>query len=457
MGRARVLFDTNALTDAVTGRALTDEQRRAFIAANLNFPQPLAADSAVVQRYGAVETNFARRLDPGLRISESYQFNVGIEHGFGRAFILEVNYTFNRAAHLWRELNVNAPRLPAGYADFTAYLLARDFPNFRDRAGVRPLYNAAAAGELVRFTLMPFTPNDPNAIGRIVEAGVPVTVFNLNSINSTTALAAAHAAVNDLRPDPARGELEQLVAAGDSFYHGLTVEARRRFAPLGGSFALSLRAAYTLSRLTDDGVVNTSDALRPGDFRAERARSLLDRRQRFVLSGVFDLPPALARLRLAPVFRLASGAPFNLSLGVDRNLDDVDNDRPGYNGDPRLLHARRAEEPIAGALVAALALPAIGQTGNLPRNAGRGPRFRLFDLNVTREFRLSERMRLRPSVEFDNVLNQTVFSFGAEFINFNALRPDATPAQRQAFLDTFLVPTRTLRPRQVRLGLRLDF
>jgi len=54
-------------------------------------------------------------------------------------------------------------------------------------------------------------------------------------------------------------------------------------------------------------------------------------------------------------------------------------------------------------------------------------------------------------------LNKTVFTFGAEFINFNALRATATPAQQQAFLDSFLVPTRTLRPRSIRLGLRLDF
>lgn len=76
---------------------------------------------------------------------------------------------------------------------------------------------------------------------------------------------------------------------------------------------------------------------------------------------------------------------------------------------------------------------------------------------MTREFRLNERTRLRPVVEINNVLNKTVFTFGAEFINFNALRATATPAQQQAFLDSFLVPTRTLRPRSIRLGLRLDF
>ena len=66
-------------------------------------------------------------------------------------------------------------------------------------------------------------------------------------------------------------------------------------------------------------------------------------------------------------------------------------------------------------------------------------------------------MRLRPTVEFDNVLNKTVFSFGSEFINFNAFAPSATEVQRQNFLDTFLVATRTLHPRQVRLGVRFDF
>jgi hypothetical protein len=78
-------------------------------------------------------------------------------------------------------------------------------------------------------------------------------------------------------------------------------------------------------------------------------------------------------------------------------------------------------------------------------------------LNVAREFKVNERIRLRPTVEIDNVLNATVFSFGSEFIDFAAFGPTSTPAARQSFIDSFLVPTRTMRPRQIRLGLRLDF
>ena len=66
-------------------------------------------------------------------------------------------------------------------------------------------------------------------------------------------------------------------------------------------------------------------------------------------------------------------------------------------------------------------------------------------------------MRLRPVIEFDNVLNKTVFSFGSEFIDFNAFSSSSSPASVQNFVDNFLVPSRTLRPRQIRVGLRVDF
>jgi hypothetical protein len=459
LGQGRVFFDTDTLRNAETGRLMTDAERRVFIAANLSFPETLTASSPLVKQFGALQTNFTRRLDPDLRIPESYQANVGFERELAQGFVVEANYTFNRGLHLWREFNANAPRLPRGYEDFAAYLLSRDFPNFRDAAGTRPLYNTQTAGELVRFTLAAPDAANPDAIARVFEFGVPVTVFNLDSFSSGSALEAALAALANLRPDPTRGQIEQLASIGNSFYHGLTIETRRRFARRERQgFSLSVRAAYTLSRLIDDGVVNTSSALVVGDFRRERSPGLLDRRHRFVLSGTLDAPRKLGAVRFATILRIASGAPFNLSLGgADRNLDDVSNDRPGFNGDLRLIRSRRPGEALDAELAAAFSLPVIGRIGNLPRNAGRGPAFYTFDLNLTREFRFGERLRLRPAIEIDNPLNLNVHTFGAEFINFNALRPTANAQQRQAFLDSFLIPTHTLRPRSMRVGLRFDF
>ena len=75
---------------------------------------------------------------------------------------------------------------------------------------------------------------------------------------------------------------------------------------------------------------------------------------------------------------------------------------------------------------------------------------------MTREFRITERFRLRPSAEFDNILNMAVFSFGSNFIDFDLLNSTnaSTVAAAQA---GFLAPTRTYRPRQLRLGIRFDF
>ena len=458
LGAQQRFFDTNTIRDPATGRLFTTAQRREFIASHLTFPLTLTNDSPLVEQFGVLNTGFSRLLDPNLRMPESYQANAGLERDLGRGFIVEANYTVNRGIHLWREFNVNAPRLPAGFRNFSDYLASRDFTNFRaGPSGLRQLYNAANAGELIRFAFGSQDPASPNAVGQTLEFGVPISLINLNSISSSTSLDVALAALNNLRPDPARAEVEQLISAGNSFYQGLTLELRKRFSA-ASAVRFSFRAAYTLSRLIDDGVVNTSDALQPGDFRRERARSLLDRRHRFVFSGTFELPGQAGKLRLSPVIRLASGAPFNISLGgADRNLDDVGNDRPNFNGDTKLLHWRGPGDSIDLAILNLFALPTIGQSGSLPRNAGQGPGFVLFDLSVTREFQINDRVRVRPVIEFDNVLNKTVFSFGAEFINFNSFGPTATPAQRQAFLDSFMLTTRTMRPRQIRMGIRLDF
>ncbi|HXT65103.1 MAG TPA: carboxypeptidase regulatory-like domain-containing protein [Pyrinomonadaceae bacterium] len=449
LGAEQLFLDTN---DIPVGQ-------RAAVLSQIHFPQSLSSDSSIVKQFGTLNAGFSRRLDPNLRIPESYQANVGFERELPRSWVFEANYTYNHSLHLWREFNINAPRLPAGFTSFTQYLSTRDFSNFLSGlSGSRSIINTSTAGDLVRFVLTSPDPASPNSVVRIFELGVPVSLVNLNAFTSTTSVNAALAALNSLRPDPTRTEIEQLISAGNAFYHGLTLEVRNRWRQKSSGAGFSFRAVYTLSFLTDDGIVNTSDALVPGDFRSERSRSLLDRRHRFAFSGTFDTPRSIGHLQFAPILRLASGAPFNISLGgVDRNLDDVSNDRPDFFGDTSLLRWRRPGDSIDASILNQFSLPTIGQSGNLPRNAGSGPGQFLLDLNLSREFKLNEKMRLRWSIEFDNVLNATVYSFGSEFIDFNAFGPTATAAQRQAFIDQFLVTTRTMRPRQVRIGVRLDF
>ncbi len=434
LGRSRLALDTNTIAGTQTSGT------RMTVLDQIRPPTVLTADSPIVQQFATTSTTFNRRLNPNIKISESYQFNAGFEREIGQKLVFEANFTYNRGAHLWREFNANAPILPAGFSDFAAYLTSRSFDNTAIN-GVRPISSSAA--NTVRF-----------AIGSLTDNTIPpavngVTTFNLNAPSSTTTLNAALATVRNLRPNPAITQFEELISVGDSKYRGLTLELRRRVSRING-FGVSFRGVYTLSRLIDDGVVNTSSAVVAGDFNRENSRSLQDRRHRFTFSGSLDTPRMLGRLRFSPILRIASGAPFNLSAGgVDRNLDDVSNDRTNFSGDISQIIFRQPGSPFNAALAAQFTQPTIGTVGNLSRNAGQGPGFYIFDLNMTREFRIKEKMRLRPVIEVNNIFNRTTYSYGSDFINFN--QTSAT------FQNTFLVPQRTLRHRQMRLGLRFDF
>jgi hypothetical protein len=67
----------------------------------------------------------------------------------------------------------------------------------------------------------------------------------------------------------------------------------------------NLRVSYTLSRTIDEGVVNTSSPLVPGDFARERALGLIDSRHRLAASGSYQFPRLMGGLMLSG-FNLSS-------------------------------------------------------------------------------------------------------------------------------------------------------
>jgi Carboxypeptidase regulatory-like domain/TonB dependent receptor len=405
----------------------------------LQFPTVLAANDPRVAELGARESGFLRRLSDDFRIPESYQASIGVEREVARNFKIEVNYVFNRGLHLWREINANAPRLPTGFNNFTEYLLSREFDNSPDpTTGRRPITETRDP-DIARFNLSQTQRED------FTEGGRRIVVIGLNnpsSANNSIGRAGALAALRNLRPDPSVTQIEELQSRGNSYYHGVSFEAQRRLTQQG-----FLRASYTLSKLIDDGVVNTSSPLVVGDFSRERALSLQNSRHRVAISGYYLFPVWLARLNLSGTFNYGSSSPFSIGVsGNDRNLDDINNDRPNFTGDLDRIVWRRPGEPLDPALAPAFSLPTIGSSGNLPRNAGRGPGAYTFNLRVAREFAFSERSRAELQIEAFNPFNATVFSFGSEFIDFGA-----------AGLGDFLTPRRTVKPRTMRVGLKFDF
>ncbi len=413
--------------------------------------------------------NPLRSVEANLKIPESYQFNIGFEREIGNAFVLETNYTHNKTAHLWRDSNPNAPILPAGYADWTSYLIANPFDlsptrrytfylgtNTADGSGIHTTPN----GNITCGTTTPNCFVNLNTISTTTTAPA-VAVTGLNSNATGAPIGIALAAIARFRPDQTVQETSRIGSRGNAVYNGLILELRRRFRKLGYGFGVSLRVAYTLSSTKDDGLNNTANAEIDGDFSREWARNLQDRRHRLAFSGTFDTPYWLGKLKFSPLVRYGSSAPFNLGAGgTDRNLDDLGTDRLDFNGDVSDIVYREPGSPVPTALIAQFSLQPIGaKSGNLARNSGTGPSFYTFDLNVTREWKLTERTKLRPVIEFNNIFNAAVFSYGAEFVDFAALRSDGTPPTATQLLarENFLVPTRTYRQRTIRLGVRFDF
>ena len=446
-GSQNFRFDTRNLPNSTVASV------RTFIGSQ--FPNALTLDTRIpIDAAGNTRTvkelsssGLFRGLDPTLKIPESYQFNVGFEREIYKGLVFETNLTYNKTIRLWRDVNVNAPVLPAGFKSLTEYLLSRTVGT-------------------TRFELSN-TPNDTNGI----RTAGGLTFVNLNTLNNsnftsattglpTSPVAYALDAVRNLRPFASQNlftELERVASIGQSSYRGATFELRKRYQKFGYGFGGSMRFVYTLSGLKDDGIVNTSSAQINGDFEQEYSRSLLDRRHRVAFSGTFDTPGWFGKLRLSPLFRFGSSAPFNLSIGGnDRNLDDVSNDRPNFNGNLNNINWRRFGTAFPTDIASQFSLAPIGSPGNLPRNAGKGPKYYIFDLNVSRPFKFSERFIFRPSIEFGNILNMTVFGFGSNFINFDVLN-STNPITVQNARNTFLAPTRTYRPRQIRVGMRFEF
>lgn len=409
----------------------------------------------------------ARRVEDGISIPGSIVWSASYEIALNRKVFLETSFSSNRTRGLWRERNSNLPILPDAFEDWTEYLLENPFV-FRNSNGNTRTYRFYLGDPMIGSAVSTSQGGTANCS---TTANVTCHV-NLNSFSSTTTrpstatassgnsvgspIGIALAAIESLRPVPDSGDLSVISSIGRADASSLSVAVRSSRIGHEGFF-LSGRASYSFGRSYDDGLNNTSNAEVDGRFDREYARSLSDRRHRVVISGVFETPPRLGGLRTSIAFRYGSSAPFNIGTGADRNLDGSSTDRPRFEGDLRTLKWRKPGTDFPEDLLSQFSLPPIGSvSGNLPRNAGNGPSLLMLDAGISRTMKLGERISFRPSVEAGNVLNMTRFSYGAEYINFAAFGPNATTSQILS-LWNFLVPSRTSRPRDLRMALRLEF
>jgi outer membrane receptor protein involved in Fe transport len=214
------------------------------------------------------------------------------------------------------------------------------------------------------------------------------------------------------RPDPTVANNSQFQSVGDSWYDGMTLAFTQRPGRWG-----SFRASYTYSKAFDTaGNFFFSTPQDNGDIAAEHGRSDNDQRHRVTLSGTLNSLVArngsvwsalAADWSLTGIFTYTSALPYNIVLNFDRNGDTNLNDRP------------------------------IG----VGRNAGRGFDYKSLDLRLARRIPVATAVELELIVEAFNVLNRNNFQV-----------PNNTFGS-----PTFGQPTAVNDPRQLQLGLRVNF
>jgi hypothetical protein len=388
----------------------------------------------------------------------SEQANLSVEHDFGKDFALDLSYSFNGGHHLNRPLDVNPPVYSALISNWQAAMadpnlapaLKANFatnPLLVDRAGVSPLgpYVPAAITNFFRRSGANPTYCGANTDGVSCTGGIVQ-----GQLQSLVSAVETRYGLGLGVPVPFGG-MSPNVSIGNSVYHGLTANLRKRF-----SRNWEMLASYTWSHAIDDST-DLETPLSPQDNfhpNLERSNSLFDQRHRFVWSGVFQSGRFLdgsglsGRLlsdwTLAPIIEFSSGRPFEILTGADTNFDSGSNtDRPnvvpaGTPTDSCGDVPVKSKYSPTGFLQAACFIDGT-VPGNLGRNAGTRPGTIFTDLRVSRRIALGDRVTLNGILDVFNVANRTNVA-------------DVNPLYTQAG-----TPTAAFDPRQLQVALKLSW
>src|SRR5258708_39149361 len=180
---------------------------------------------------------------------------------------------------------------------------------------------------------------------------------------------------------------------------------------------MTLLASYTYGHSIDGGA-NNNDTNDPGpqdarDVRAQKGSSNFDGRQRFVVSGFYQVPFRRWLVRnwqLSGIFSAQTGQPFTVTLSTDPSGTNT-TARPNRLRDGSLTADQR--DPSHWFDTTAFAPPACACFRNSGRHILRAPGLVNLDLGISRDFLFHERLRLHFRGEVFNVPNHPNFGLPA--------------------------------------------
>jgi hypothetical protein len=379
------------------------------------------------------ETFEFRAVDRNLKTPYIQQWNFGIQQEVVKDLALEIRYVGTKGTKLLQALAFNQS-YDLNDASTPDYVYER-------------LNRAYVAGGAPRGALNSGATARERGLGRAFGFTDPLT----GRVNLNFGAPATSATTSTVIPFESRGvilgfnipEALLMQSNGNSIYHGMQLGLTKRF-----SQGLQFRLAYTFSKALDYSSVDpgsTAGGGRPdvpnagfvvqGDqrnWKSNRGVSDYDRTHRFSLSYSYLLPTFGRTSRFVQGWQFSgfvqgqSGAPFSIwypepeantpqalaSLGTGSGgLFRLGFGRPSLAPGATLDDLRRQGDDITTGYFNRAALASSGGGfGNLGRNVLRGPRQMRFDLALSKETRLTERLNLELRFEGFNIFNNVNFA-----------------------------------------------
>jgi hypothetical protein len=248
-----------------------------------------------------------------------------------------------------------------------------------------------------------------------------------------------------------------------SAYNSLQASLEKRF-----SKGLQFLASYTWAK-SMDSASSFEQSLNPLDTRSNYALSLYDARNRFVFSGVWDLPVRkysgtrgvlLDGWQASGILTLQTGFPIRMGSNLDQELQgSADFESPGRPDQVAPFRHRDPRTPLNGATgywfdPSIFAVPALASGGNAPRSICCGPGINNTDLALQKLTHVGDRGTLQFVFQVFNVFNHTQFlnpdgQLGDAQYDYSS-NPNGTPVAGGLFGEI----TRARDPRQIQLAIR---
>ena len=307
------------------------------------------------------------------------QWTASVEQELGRGWNMSITYLGNKNSHLWLGRALN----PAVY--------------------IPGNYTGAGSCNGIPQTL----------VGGALYPKVGQPCSSTGNSNVRTVLSQ----INQTQGQGYSPTMTQIDDGANSSYNGLLAVIQHR---LANNF--SFLANYTWSHCIDLGD-SPGDIAGPtyensGNKQADRANCGYDVRHIFNttfiassrVSSLHGISAALVNgWQLAPIIRITSGLPINVTSGVDNSFTGIGLDRPNLVNPQAVYTGKKITQLAAGNLAyinkAAFAQNATGAYGNLGRNAFRGPRYINMDAALSRSFPVRERLAFNLRFESFNIFN----------------------------------------------------